>query len=114
MVSDVGDSEGCAGHPFTGVEVRAQLIKYWADSLRDVPGEGRTFVYLGRVLVGTEWSRWMQHVQPVTQSSARSAFRFAYKFHPAGVTPSPGARPQHRPPRAGRRTARNRDRQAFD
>ena len=38
MVSDVGDSEGGAGHPFTGVEVRAQLIKYLADSLRDLPG----------------------------------------------------------------------------
>ena len=71
-------------HPFTGVEVRAQLIKYLADSLRDLPGEGRTFVYLGRVLVGTEWSRWMQHIEAVTQSSGRSAFRFAYKFHPAG------------------------------
>jgi hypothetical protein len=84
MVSDVGDSEGVAAQPYTGVEVRAQLIKYLADSLRDLPGEGRTFVYLGRVLVGTEWSRWMQHVEPVTQSSGRSAFRFAYKFHPAG------------------------------
>jgi hypothetical protein len=84
MVTDVGDSEGVAAHPFTGAEVRAQIIKYLADSLRDLPGEGRTFVYLGRVLVGTEWSRWMQHVEPVTQSSGHSAFRFAYKFHPAG------------------------------
>jgi len=38
MVSDVGDSEGVAGQTFTGVEVRAQLIKYLADSLRDLPG----------------------------------------------------------------------------
>lgn len=80
----VGGLEGVAEHPFTGVEVRAQLIKYLADSLRDLPREGRTFVYLGRVLAGTEWSLWMQHVEPVTQSSGRSAFRFAYKFHPDG------------------------------
>jgi hypothetical protein len=51
MVTDVCDSEGVAAHPFTGAEVRAQIIKYLADSLRDLPGEGRTFVYLGRVLV---------------------------------------------------------------
>ncbi len=62
MVSDVGDSEGGAGHPFTDVEVRAQLIKYLADSLRDFPGERRTFLYFGRVLAGTEWSRWMQYL----------------------------------------------------
>ena len=46
MVTDVGDSEGVAAQPFTGVEVRAQLIKYLAHCMQSSEffSPGRRFV----------------------------------------------------------------------
>lgn len=65
------------------VEVCEKLMKFLADSLRDLPGQQRTFLRLPRLDVGTEWSRWLENFDPMPQSGGWQ-FRFWYHFHPFG------------------------------
>jgi hypothetical protein len=76
-------SESKAVRRPTDVEVCDKLMKYLADSLRDLPGQQRTFLYLPRFQVGTEWSRWLQNYDPMPQPGGWQ-FRFWYGFHPFG------------------------------
>lgn len=75
------ESEAPRGPP--DVQICEKLIKFLADSLRDLPGQQRTFLYLPRVLVGTEWSRWLQNFEPV-QHAGGWQFNFWYYFYPSG------------------------------
>lgn len=65
----------------SGTAVRAQLIQYLADSLRDIPGERRSFFYLPRVLVATQWSRWMADI-PALDHGDGQQFRVTYSILP--------------------------------
>ena len=56
-------------------------MKSLADSLRDLPGQQRTFLHLPRLQVGTEWSRWLQNYDPMPRPGGWQ-FRFWYCFHP--------------------------------
>jgi hypothetical protein len=78
---DDSPSESTAAEGVSSVEVCEKLVKFLADSLRDLPEERTTFLYLPRVLVGTEWSRWPQNLEPMRQPEGLQ-YRFLYKFYP--------------------------------
>lgn len=65
------------------IRIRDALIKYMAETLRDLPNQYKAFLHLPRCLVGTEWARWEQHADPVPYGHG---FRFhtLYQFSPSG------------------------------
>jgi hypothetical protein len=84
METEDSDPEHSPAQEISSTEVCETLVKFLADSLRDLPEQQRTFLYLPRVLVGTEWSRWVQDLEPMQQAEGLQ-FRFWYTFHPHGA-----------------------------
>jgi hypothetical protein len=84
METEDSDPKSIPEQEISSTEVCERLVKFLADSLRDLPEQQRTFLYLPRVLVGTEWSRWMQNVEPM-QHPEGLQFRFWYTFYPNGA-----------------------------
>jgi hypothetical protein len=80
-VNPHGDQEGAMVH--TGSVVREQLIKFMADSLRDLPDQQRVFLHLPRAHVGTEWSQWTKEAEPTSHGNTQR-FRVLYVFFPGG------------------------------
>ncbi|SLG78258.1 DNA gyrase subunit B [Mycobacteroides abscessus subsp. massiliense] len=69
--------------PPSGRQVRDRLIEYAAEALRQLQTRDRTFIFLPRVLVPTEWAGWM-HEAEASQSGDRRLFSVIYVFSPAG------------------------------
>lgn len=84
MKTEDSAPESTAAEGVSSAEVREKLVKFLADSLRDLPEQQRSFLYIPRVLVGTEWSRWLQNLEPMQQPEGLQ-FRFLYTFHPHGA-----------------------------
>jgi hypothetical protein len=76
--------ESTPAQEVSSAEVCEKLVKFLADSLRDLPEQQRTFLHLPRVLVGTEWSRWLQNLEPM-QHPEGLQFRFLFTFYPNGA-----------------------------
>lgn len=84
MTTEDSHPESAPAQEISSAEVCEKLVKSLADSLRDLPEQQRTFLYLPRLLVGTEWSRWLQNLEPMQQPEGRQ-FRFLYTFYPNGA-----------------------------
>lgn len=78
-----GDAGADASTPaLSGVAVRDRLIQILADTLRDLPGEDRTLLYLPRLQVATDWSQWAHEMEPVGHGG-RWRFGFTYMLSPS-------------------------------
>jgi hypothetical protein len=84
MKTEDSGPESAPAQEVSGAEVCEKLVKFLADSLRDLPEQQRTFLYLPRLQVGTEWSRWLQNLEPVQRPEGLQ-FRFWYTFYPNGA-----------------------------
>lgn len=80
---DIGTHNGDGVPADGGRVIREELIKYMADTLRDLPDQQRVFLHLPRARVGTEWSQWMDHAQPTTHGN-NLGFTVGYVFYPGG------------------------------